>query len=70
MGTFTMSRGVMNTNHLSVDEIVQYISSGVITEVGGEDFLRVVEEYEERVKDSFDDGMKVGYDKAEAYYYD
>lgn len=60
----------MNTNHLSVDEIVQYLSSGVLTEVSAEDFLRVVEEYEGRVKDSFDDGYKRGYDVADKYYED
>lgn len=55
----------MNTNHLSVDEIVQYIDSGVITEVSGEDFLRVVEELLFQNEEMFDEGRKVGYCDAE-----
>lgn len=55
----------MNTKHLSVDEIVQYISSGVLTEVSGEDFLRVVEELLLQNEEMFDEGRKVGYCDAE-----
>lgn len=55
----------MNTNHLSADEIVQYISSGVITEVCAGDFLRVVEELLLQNEEMFDEGRKVGYCDAE-----
>lgn len=60
----------MNTNHLSVDEIVQYISSGVITEVSGEDFLRVVEELLLQNEEMFDEGHKAGYSEATQDYQD
>lgn len=58
----------MNTNHLSVGEIVQYISSGVITEVSGEDFLRVVDELNEKYTDSYENGYNIGYGDAEEFY--
>lgn len=57
----------MNTNHLTTEEITNYILNGVIEKLGGKELTRyvnsLVSDIEKRIDEAYEDGYETARDE-------